>query len=617
MDTGASHETPLLTLAHLVHDETSFVAAEDGHTWQGQTGHAQWSSEPTGPARATLDMLLHAARAIGHDVPESLTVQAGQLFYRHGRLEEVRLAGVVTRAPHAADDTTAPTWSTPTPPTMQEASEGTICLRPDDVGRRYLAVLVVPSETDPAHYVVACHWDLTGEVFAVVSRERPSSSLPKHPSVPTAFPDDRGRFPNNPLIAAGMAAIWKGGAKARILQAGWQDTEVGRPVYQHTGKKGGRILVYPNLGRSASDPLPTAAALWDMVEHFNPFTADVALAVLAQLCEPSVGQRPQAPLLESVRITADAILQYKGIQRWGHERQLLHERVFEEMERLRSIQFDIDQYPERNPDTGKWDPRGVSWQGDRLFDIVQVELYQESLFGDCERIEVSWLVRAGQWAHWWLNAQGRVWIGRMARILLEFDHRKNRGSAIMAKKIGQRMVLLSEALRVSEPITRRIDHLLEDIGELPTPEKRNKDWVGRTRKRVESGVHMLQDAGVLAVEWPAGYSSIPNRLWLGTKIDITLPVTPPALPSPTRHSSRALHARQRRRTRRSAAIMTQRVDGMTVRHTRQERYWSQKTLAAHLGISIPYLSQIENDKRLPSKALHAKLQQWLREPQET
>jgi hypothetical protein len=138
-----------------------------------------------------------------------------------------------------------------------------------------------------------------------------------------------------------MAALWKGGAKARHLQGGRQATEAGRPIYQHRGRKGGRILVYPHGAPSATAPLPTPEALWNLVEQLNPFTADVALAVLAQLCEPSMGRKPQAPFLEPVRITADAILQYKGIRRWGGERRLLHERVFEEMERLRSLHFDL------------------------------------------------------------------------------------------------------------------------------------------------------------------------------------------------------------------------------------------------------------------------------------
>ena len=54
-----------------------------------------------------------------------------------------------------------------------------------------------------------------------------------------------------------------------------------------------------------------------------------------------MGRKPQAPLLEPVRITADAILQYKGIRRWGMEHRLLHERIVTEMEHLRSLHFDV------------------------------------------------------------------------------------------------------------------------------------------------------------------------------------------------------------------------------------------------------------------------------------
>src|SRR5436190_286023 len=220
-------------------------------------------------------------------------------------------------------------------------------LDPAETSRSHFAALVVADEGAPHGFLVTCTWAFREAVRDGTPRESLPAILPKQPAVPTAFPDERGTIPANPLIAAGMAALWKGGAKARHLQGGWQASETGRPVYQHRGRKGGRILVYPHGAPSATAPHLPPETLWDLVEH------------------------------------------------------------------LRSLHFDVEKYPERHPTTGKWDPRGVSWQGDRLFDIVKVECYQESLFGDRERIEVSWLVRAGQWAHWWLNAHGRVWVGRM------------------------------------------------------------------------------------------------------------------------------------------------------------------------------------------------------------
>ena len=52
---------------------------------------------------------------------------------------------------------------------------------------------------------------------------------------------------------------------------------------------------------------------------------------------------------------------------------------------------------------------------------------------------------------------------------------------------------------------------------------------------------------------------------------------------------------------------------MDIRRARTEALWSQKTLAGDLGISVSYLSQIENDKRQPSKKLTYKLKAWVNE----
>ncbi|MHB2020532.1 MAG: hypothetical protein ACYCW6_26650, partial [Candidatus Xenobia bacterium] len=111
----------------------------------------------------------------------------------------------------------------------------------------------------------------------------------------------------------------------------------------------------------------TTDSLWGFIEQLSPRTADVVFAVLAQLCEPSTQDKPKYPLLQPVRITADAILQYKGIQRWGVQRTQMYEWIHDEMHCLQSLRFDMEDVWVRDPKNGQY--KGVGWKRDRLFDI--------------------------------------------------------------------------------------------------------------------------------------------------------------------------------------------------------------------------------------------------------
>lgn len=435
-------------------------------------------------------------------------------------------------------------------------------------------------------------------------QKTPSNPNTRLPQILNAFPNGLGRFPNNPFVFTAMESIWKGGAQAQKLQKGWKETKTGRLVYEHAGNQGGKIRVYPNMAQPDA-PLPTTGALWDFVEELNPFTGDVALAVLAQLCEPTHNDRPKYPLLESVKITTDAILGYKGIQRWGVERKLLWKRVMEEMRRLAKLNINVEKYPAIDPDTGDWNPQGFSWKNDRLFDIVEVERYQATLSGEHENIEVMWSVRAGQWARYWLNPQGRVLVGKIARSLLELNHRHNKGPAVMAKKIGQSVMFLSNTVQKLQPL--RIGNLLERIGELPTPDQRSKNWAGRTRARFDEALATLLENEILAdVQWPKAFQPHKKNStkgwvdrWLNSKISMTLPELPPQPYLPLPPSQHLLPHNP------PASL------GQRLRSTRQRQGLTQAKLARILGIRRTYLSQIENDKRSPSDKLQSKIQHWL------
>src|SRR5687768_7867475 len=101
-------------------------------------------------------------------------------------------------------------------------------------------------------------------------------------SVPNAFLSGHATIPNNPLIAATVAALLKGGPKGAELLGGWVETPEGRLVYRHVGRKRGEIVVYADLGDDDRAPPPSLADQWAFVRSLSPLTADVLMMILAQ-----------------------------------------------------------------------------------------------------------------------------------------------------------------------------------------------------------------------------------------------------------------------------------------------------------------------------------------------
>ena len=451
--------------------------------------------------------------------------------------------------------------------------------------------------------------------------------------IPNAFPKGIAVIPNNPVVATGLRAIFKGGPNARKLLGGW--SQIGEQVlYRQLHRSGrGEIRYYPQISPSHTSQTVPVDTLWEFVESLNPFTADVALAILAQLCEPSAGIKPKFPLRQSVLINANAILRYKGIQKYGQDRRIMEKRIHEEVERLRNLHFDMERYPM------PWNKKGTKYIGDRLFDIVRVDTYQLKLFGKEEIIEMAWSVRAGQWAeHFFNTEQERVWTSRMAKALIEMDHRKQRKTAQLAKKIGYLLLTVpGGTAHRNRPVTRRIDRIFEEIGELPAPEFRTKDWAGRLRDNLMKAWDILLNAGVIKeLEFRDGFGFEDTdrtkgwvENWLASKVTLT---TPEAVPEPTtqeledfrRQHLKNKKGRKRRiskKVRKNPQPIQLRVCSAQyrkkIRDACEEHYISQRTLAKSLGIAASTLSNILRGHDLPSLRLAEKINHWLEESGET
>src|SRR2546427_5345050 len=116
MDTPSWPTTSLPPLVAIVLQEPSRVDLLAALSEDEASGSAQWPLAPVGPAQATLDVLRHAAETLGYVVPETLCVQAGQLFYPKGRPGEVRPAGGCAEGRAGRRPRWGTPWGTPAPP---------------------------------------------------------------------------------------------------------------------------------------------------------------------------------------------------------------------------------------------------------------------------------------------------------------------------------------------------------------------------------------------------------------------------------------------------------------------------------------------------------------------
>lgn len=417
-------------------------------------------------------------------------------------------------------------------------------------------------------------------------------------------------LPSNPPVHAALRGIMAAGP--HFLEKGFWALrpEAQTAEYKIPFAGGGIVTLWVDPKVDAERAVWSMEQIEDHLKSYTALTLDVALCVLSCLAETS------APMLKTVEVGADDIIKQKKVEAWGRNRDALEVAIEKEMEILRRQKMEVDRMPGYDPQTGQYNKSGFSWRGDRLFDIVEVTEYQRTLSGEKEPVAVRWRIRAGQWAEYFLNPQGRRWVCSMARVALELSHREDRRVDNLAKKIAGHVAMSGFREGKGQPLEWTLSTLFSNIGENLEQERDP----GRVRDAFDKAVELLKDKGVFkTVEFSPGYTEDTDRAkgwvkrWLQYKVTFTLPDVTELEQELESHkleqmARAALPRRKKRGPRRRREEL---VSGATLRKERTARYIRQEDLAGQLGITRKHLSQIENGKALPSHELTRQIKKWL------
>jgi len=112
--------------------------------------------------RAVPLLSINSARLLGHEVPDALIVYSGEVFYKNGLLDEVRLFGFyIVKESDPAGGTHLRKWATPKEPTFSLVDGKGLELHASDKGRAHIAY----SEEPGGPYI---EWDLGIKVFRFI-----------------------------------------------------------------------------------------------------------------------------------------------------------------------------------------------------------------------------------------------------------------------------------------------------------------------------------------------------------------------------------------------------------------------------------------------------------------
>lgn len=291
------------------------------------------------------------------------------------------------------------------------------------------------------------------------------------------------------VILKGLHATGSAGSRRVSAESATRRIDIAR-----NGKLDASALLSLEQGRH------TVGAVTCHLDNLDLRTRFVALALLAELHSPfhGDGTEPAHPLLETVRITGQALARYSALAELFPSQGENSRDFLPEMEELRRSTFEpTDGGGQDDPAMPAPRPRN----GDILFDIVPVREWGDSR--DWSRSSVSWLVRAGQWAYWSMNEASRILLCRIAAASL--THRDPVVSNLTLR-LGRQIGFATLLDKGGAEAESTIEFILRNIGELPAEGQRDSAWHARMYRQFNMALFSLSNLGAVNdVTWPTNY----------------------------------------------------------------------------------------------------------------
>lgn len=396
---------------------------------------------------------------------------------------------------------------------MFQAGQRTLTLAmyhwPQAAPRLYAAPTIGDALRRPRAYPI--RWLLTPHVVTPAP-PAPATSVP---AVPPVFRNGLAAMPSCLAVQGLLTAIHH----AHSTATGWQRADDGQPSFTFA-KRAGTIItsLSPASGTlSSGEPV---SSLWQATKELTDVDGDV---LLAALCQAMVGGSDT--MGQSVWLTADAVLDYRGIAPKTHRDGLLRQRaghraedrghIAASMERLDRLWVRL-RGVEVMESRAAGKPRRASHTHESKVLVIAERILHDG-------VPIAWRYAPGAWLAPFLTSPNRQ-VALLLQQTLRYDPYRHRWEKRLARYLAFHLRMDAKNER---PLVRRIGPLLDEL-HLPM-DRRHPE---RTRARFEAALHRLARDGVVdgwdyTAQARGVLATLPSRGWIEWWRGTTVSITPP------------------------------------------------------------------------------------------
>jgi hypothetical protein len=302
------------------------------------------------------------------------------------------------------------------------------------------------------------------------------------PEVDNIFRKDIAPVPNNIVLNVVARAIMAGGEDFALKTMGWQ-AQGEHFVFEDEFEKAGTITV------AIEDCRDQVMFL----KSLNPFTLDVFMAAIGHLCHASSKSKIDKPLSMKAILTARQILAYKNLKAFGKKRWDMFEHINEELEKLNKIKIRVQNAQSSNTQNKQKEP--VNYEGSLI--IVSKIKREFNSHTKCY-VATSWKIKLGIWAVYTMSKKRDMFIGKLSRVILRYDHREQRSNQAFAKKLMIALFVLPGGTHyIKCGANKSLGEYLKLIGECHEDKDEWRNRGHRSLKRLVNAIDLLVDGGMI------------------------------------------------------------------------------------------------------------------------